>query len=1087
MKKIFKILIISLLSTSTYAQQAAELDPKFVKLPRYNDINAITTAITVPKPGMLVYNIQTKSNWYYNGVNWLDMTAGGVVAPLSLSSNSATTISGTTSATGEGGIKGVTTNDIVGFGVWGLALSIAPTATTYGVYGQNNSINANGVGVGGIHNGTGWGGYFGGTNALKTFGKTYLDGAVSISNANFLEFGKGLTKQEDNGKIAYNAFGEANTLSIVGGGIANDGSDRKIKMWANGGTIFNGGASFDKSVNIGNFDLEPIAKLQVSSSATSEAPSIAIIDTAPDNQNGGILQFRNQKGLHRFDIQGLFGLQSLPIDSYLSFNKNGSPLMRLRGDGKLGLGVINPSEKIDLVGNIKLDGEIKPNGVSGTAGQVLSNNGDGTMKWENVGSIFGQIIEVSPWLADTAALRTGGYKLIGDKTQTVNKAGKQIGQVQFHPSANRPFHHTGEVFFSLTLNKLFIVTGGTGISTFDLNEATYGDSQFYATGNYDLTNTKVLFTGSKILVYPYFIFDCATGATTPFPTNTCPGITVTKSQVWTGTRLILYGPTGGFTFNPTTNTYTCIETTNGNLYHPGCSVTWTGNLVVFYGGYITVSANKVSLDGGLTYNPATNIWSDIPVGGPRVHNHNAIWTGTDVLITGGQLDNSTSFNNNQSNIYNPVSFAWNSGYTPNSNNFYSIETTKSIISNNKIFYFGVTNDNGSLSVKKLHSKYFNIPTKTWVSFTTSYSHKNENVSVVPVAISNAILYFGRTDPTDRCEVGVAFGYLLETSSSPEIIPAWNVNIFTDSPKVNNNKYVLAFGNFGAGWLYNADNNKWKKTNLTNLPSNRRDHFYKPIEGTTKFLIWGGLNGSTFVQNGAIYNASSDTWTPISVSNAPTENLQGAIGNGKVLFWGTSSGKIYDIATNVWTTVSTSNAPTVVGTIASFGNKFIHSSANGIKNYLPATNSWIDEPMININGGGTKVGKYLFNQRKTLNTETNEVKLTDYTDFITPDFMYLYKPHDDISFLKLNSEFPSEIMNLETGVISYARVKLSPNDLGKNNEVLRISPTKLLLFGDVVTEIGCFPELASEAIQFVNNSESNIIVPLNLKTNVYKKK
>jgi len=44
----------------------------------------------------------------------------------------------------------------------------------------------------------------------------------------------GITKQIDNGKIAYNAFGEANTLSIVSHGTAQDGSDWRVKMWATG-------------------------------------------------------------------------------------------------------------------------------------------------------------------------------------------------------------------------------------------------------------------------------------------------------------------------------------------------------------------------------------------------------------------------------------------------------------------------------------------------------------------------------------------------------------------------------------------------------------------------------------------------------------------------------------------------------------------------------------------------------------------------------------------------------------------------------------------------------------------------------------
>jgi hypothetical protein len=85
---------------------------------------------------------------------------------------------------------------------------------------------------------------------LEVNGKVRSNGLL-ITNSNVIELGVGITKQTDNGKIAYNEFGEANTLSLVGGGIAADGSDRRIKFWANGSSEFTGGARFAGSVGIG--------------------------------------------------------------------------------------------------------------------------------------------------------------------------------------------------------------------------------------------------------------------------------------------------------------------------------------------------------------------------------------------------------------------------------------------------------------------------------------------------------------------------------------------------------------------------------------------------------------------------------------------------------------------------------------------------------------------------------------------------------------------------------------------------------------------------------------------------------------------
>jgi len=69
------------------------------------------------------------------------------------------------------------------------------------------------------------------------------DGVVGIPFV--LELGYGQTKQIDNGKIALNQFGEANSLSIVGGGIASNGSDRRIKFFADKESDFSGPIKFN--------------------------------------------------------------------------------------------------------------------------------------------------------------------------------------------------------------------------------------------------------------------------------------------------------------------------------------------------------------------------------------------------------------------------------------------------------------------------------------------------------------------------------------------------------------------------------------------------------------------------------------------------------------------------------------------------------------------------------------------------------------------------------------------------------------------------------------------------------------------------
>lgn len=79
-----------------------------------------------------------------------------------------------------------------------------------------------------------------GINITNPSDKFEVNGDMSITNTNTLEFGKGIVGKEMNaGKIGYNVFA-ANSLAIVGAG--NSSTNRKVYIFAEGGTTFSGDA-----------------------------------------------------------------------------------------------------------------------------------------------------------------------------------------------------------------------------------------------------------------------------------------------------------------------------------------------------------------------------------------------------------------------------------------------------------------------------------------------------------------------------------------------------------------------------------------------------------------------------------------------------------------------------------------------------------------------------------------------------------------------------------------------------------------------------------------------------------------------------
>jgi len=78
--------------------------------------------------------------------------------------------------------------------------------------------------------------------------------AIKIDNTSYLEFGAGISGKEGNaGKIAYQLF-TADALDIIGAGTDVPNS-RKIKLWAEGGSYFNGSIEVNGNISASGSDI----------------------------------------------------------------------------------------------------------------------------------------------------------------------------------------------------------------------------------------------------------------------------------------------------------------------------------------------------------------------------------------------------------------------------------------------------------------------------------------------------------------------------------------------------------------------------------------------------------------------------------------------------------------------------------------------------------------------------------------------------------------------------------------------------------------------------------------------------------------
>ena len=133
------------------------------------------------------------------------------------------------------------------------------------------------------------------------------------------------------------------------------------------------------------------------------------------------------------------------------------------------------------------------------------------------------------------------------------------------------------------------------------------------------------------------------------------------TAVWTGEKMIVWGGesegmgqstnTGGV-YNPVTDSWAATSLVNAPSARQQHTAVWTGREMIVWGGCPTVYCTEV-LNDGARYDPATDTWTPIAnTSGltPR-HFHQAIWTGSRMIVWGGTTDP-------QGVSYDPATDTW---------------------------------------------------------------------------------------------------------------------------------------------------------------------------------------------------------------------------------------------------------------------------------------------------------------------------------------------------------------------------------------------------------------------------------------------
>ena len=342
---------------------------------------------------------------------------------------------------------------------------------------------------------------------------------------------------------------------------------------------------------------------------------------------------------------------------------------------------------------------------------------------------------------------------------------------------------------------------------------------------------------------------------------------------------------------------------------------WTGSEMIIWGG----EANNSLLDSGGRYDPATDTWAPInSSGAPTARaRHTTVWTGMEMIVWGGYDESFSPVNTGGK--YNPGTNSWTATSTTNAPT--GREQHSAVWTGNQMIVWGGYDTN--FNDVNTGGRY-NPGTNSWTATTTSNAPTARD-SHTAIWTGSEMVVWGGFD---------------------------NFN----------------FADLNTGGRYNPNTNTWTPTSLNSVPDARENH--SAVWTGSEMIVWGGFNEDLFedFNTGGRYNPNTDSWTATSnVAPEARENHTAVWTGSDMIIWGGSTffsqdfdtGGKYNPGTNSWTSTSTTNVPdarTLHTTVWTGSEMIVWGGTGGFPfggdlnsggRYDPVTNSWAATNTYNV--------------------------------------------------------------------------------------------------------------------------------------------
>lgn len=328
-------------------------------------------------------------------------------------------------------------------------------------------------------------------------------------------------------------------------------------------------------------------------------------------------------------------------------------------------------------------------------------------------------------------------------------------------------------------------------------------------------------------------------------TEGVPSARYDYTAIWTGSEMIVWGGSDGFSrsntggrYSPVENRWTTISADGAPSRRSLHTAVWTGSEMIVWGGRDS-DGNQVHTGG--RYNPIENRWTPTNIdGAPSArYKHTTVWTGSEMIVWGGAEGEGADGSDDRLNTggrYDPVEDHWtptSTSVAPAERNYHS-----AIWTGTEMIVWG----GFDVKLTRLNTggRYDPVEDR-WTSTRTVGAPSARNSHTAVWTASEMIVWGGRD---------VAFG----------------------GSTVN------------TGGRYNPVENRWTSTTTTDAPSRRTGH--SAVWTGSEMIVWGGWTDS-YYNTGSLYDPAGNNWVPISEVDAPSgRGRHNAFSTGsEMIVWG----------------------------------------------------------------------------------------------------------------------------------------------------------------------------------------------------------